>query len=79
MCNIYMQYFHFLQHELKKETHHTSKARKYDFKSTGPDDERFYVSLPTQTYEKQELEDYEKRGKSNYVKDLKVVLIFRER
>jgi hypothetical protein len=56
---------------LKKETHHTSKARKYDFKSTGPNDERFYVSLPTQTYGKQELEDSEKRGKSSYVKDLK--------
>ena len=52
-----------LQHELKKETHYTSKAPKYDYKSTGPDDERFYVSLPTQTYEEQEFENYENRGK----------------
>jgi hypothetical protein len=51
---------------LKKETNHTSKAPKYDLKSTRPDDERFYVSMPTQKYGEKKLE----KDKNRVVKAL---------
>ena len=46
-------WLHEHQHELKKETHDASKAPHYALKSQGPDDERFYISLPVKFYGKQ--------------------------
>ena len=50
------------QHELRKETHGASKASKCTFKSKGPDDERFYISLPVKFHGEQELHKTENPG-----------------
>jgi hypothetical protein len=52
-------YFHVHQHEMKKETHSASKCA---FKSKGPDDERFYISLPVKFYGDEELHKTENQG-----------------
>ena len=60
-CNYY-HYLHVNQHELKKETLGASKASNYAFRSKGPDDERFYISLPVTFHGEQELHKTENPG-----------------
>ena len=50
------------QHELRKETHGASKASKCTFESKGPDDERFYISLPVKFHGDQELNNTKNQG-----------------
>ena len=42
------------QHELKRERLDASTASINEYESKGPDDERFYVSLPVEFYGEQE-------------------------
>ena len=54
--------FSYIQHELKKETLDASKSSKKAFERKGPDDERFYVSLPVKFHGDQEFHTTENQG-----------------
>ena len=60
--NNYNLYFHVLQHELKRETNDVSKASNYAFRSKGPDDENFCVSLPVKFHGDEEFQKFENQG-----------------
>ena len=51
-----------LQHELKRETNDVSKASNHAFRSKGPDDENFYVSLPVKFHGDEEFQKVENQG-----------------